>query len=417
MAPSLHTFTTDTSFLALDGDALKLREQRFRYQHRLRLIQAQSRLPATASRVLTALPLLLHFNHPALPGYAGHQSPAGIHRFSTSPAAIKHIQHFAPGFAPPSSAFEARQPQIDAVYFMGSVGSVAQTRASDIDIWVCLPAQHHAHMEQKLSVISRWAKGLGVDLQCFCVDASISTPRDKPFWRLLLDEFYRTGCWLAGKIPLWWLMPNIPDEQHTAWATAVQEFMPLNSTIDFGPVAEFTSLELYAATIEELARAIHNPYKALLKIALLESYANGMPSLSAHYKSEVLQRANAPLVDSYVLLAEQLEQFFSRFSIPLRRDFMRRAWLTKTTRANARLGLNGAWWAFAQRWGYSRQQVEHLRWPAQWSLAELVDENHRVIAAFAHALSFATSLKPPASGRLRSVAWATACKIASGTVI
>ena len=89
------------------------------------------------------------------------------------------------------------------------------------------------------------------------------------------------------------------------------------------------------------------------------------------------------------MLADHLDTFFSEHpEFEQRQAFMRRAWLIKTSRGNARLWKNPAWRERAHRWGYSPSQIKALRWPNQWPLTRIINEHHRTVAEFAHALSF-----------------------------
>ena len=152
----------------IDRRDLRRVEALFRAHHNYRLIDAKDRLPPSARHVLSALPLLLHANHPGLPGYSGSSMPYGITGYTPSADAQRAVRQFASGYQHKQLA--AGNPAINSLFLMGSTGSVAHTRASDLDVWVCLPRHQHAELNKKLNALNRWAASLGVELQSFAVD-------------------------------------------------------------------------------------------------------------------------------------------------------------------------------------------------------------------------------------------------------
>lgn len=389
-----HSKEKTASNTLLANTELRRSEGLFRTHHEHRRLEIQRRLSTTAGNIFEALPVLLHCNHPTLPGYCGNNPPCGISGFTPDALQLRAIRQLAPGFSyHPSTQQNAK---IDALYLMGSAGSVAHTRHSDLDVWVCLGKENHNRIHAKLQSLTAWAAKFDVELHSFAVDPTqFTSPTQANYSPLLLDEFYRSACWLAGKFPLWWL---VPPSHASTYKKATQQilnstYLRQNSVIDFGPVTDFTNTELFAAGVHELERSFKTPHKSLLKLALLESYFAGYPALSQRYKNMVTKECEPASIDSYLLLADHLDEFFvhnSRFS--QRKQFLRRAWLTKTSRGNARLQQSEQWWARANRWGYDAKSVEQLRWPSRWSLQQLITEHHHTLAAYAFALSFLSEL-------------------------
>lgn len=211
---------------------------------------------------------------------------------------------------------------------MGSAGSTAQTRDSDIDIWVCAPPSAHPRLAHKLRNIERLAQEFDIDLQMFAIDpGQFGGGVNMAASPLLLDEFYRSGCWIAGAYPLWWLVPpNHTGQMHLEYIDNLHhnDLLASHRWLDFGPCTSFTNLVLIVALDHELNAGLKNPYKALLKLALLESYTFGAQALSETYKQQVCEQGE---VDPYLLLAAHLDRHFTANRL----STLRRAWLAKVT--------------------------------------------------------------------------------------
>ncbi|MEM7080850.1 MAG: class I adenylate cyclase [Pseudomonadota bacterium] len=360
----------------------------FRAHHEYRHAQTLKRLAGSHAQFLLALPLLVHYNHRRLPGYCPG-APSGIPEFKPTPAARQVLASLVGGL-PQMTVYET---EIEAIFYMGSAGTAAHTRDSDIDVWVVVANNRCDFMQEKLRSLEQWAKQRGVDLQAFAVSTQQfragSGVENSP---LLLDEFYRSACWLAGRAPAWWAVPIGASDAHRRLVREVveQRVVDRKSLVDFGPVPDFSTRDLLAAALLELGRAFDTPYKSLLKLALLETYAAGAPSLAETYKRHVLEDRAHEELDPYLLLAERLDEHFSGQS---RLSFLRRAWLIKSGRGNARLSRQHPWWRLAQAWGYADEgQLDHLRYTENWTIQQLLTESNRLHSVMREGLLFVRQL-------------------------
>ena len=123
-------------YLKFDLDKAK---QRVDDLDRLRIQRALSDTPESFQHIFKLIPLLLHFNHPDLPGYVS-DAPTGIAHFSPTPFQQEYLEHTltdesVKNFLKKHRTFESEA--ILGVYVMGSIASIAQTPQSDLDIWLC----------------------------------------------------------------------------------------------------------------------------------------------------------------------------------------------------------------------------------------------------------------------------------------
>ena len=114
-------------------------KKRVDFLDKLRLDRALSDTTESFQLVFKLIPLLLHFNHPDLPGYVAN-ARTGIVHFSLTGFQQDYLARTlsaeqSQNIQKNHRTFE--QEAILGVYVMGSIASIAQTPSSDLDIWIC----------------------------------------------------------------------------------------------------------------------------------------------------------------------------------------------------------------------------------------------------------------------------------------
>jgi len=228
----------------LDRQELTRIKQRFLALNAERYRRALTGLSERQQDFLALLPLIFHVNHPMLPGYVSHQTPCGVAHYKPSKDDLRRARGQARSFRY-NRELRARELHIDALFVMGSAGTVGQSESSDLDIWVCynsnLSADALAQLRLKCQQLTRWAEQtIRLEVHFFLMDPSrfhlgqlgslSSEGSGSAQHYLLLDEFYRTALWLAGKVPLWWFVPASQEANYQAYANTLlrQRFVRAN---------------------------------------------------------------------------------------------------------------------------------------------------------------------------------------------
>lgn len=389
----------------VDRKALTTLKKRFLQVNSERLDRARLGLGPRSRQFLDLLPLLFHCNHPMLPGYVSHLSPCGVVGYSPSKHEISQAQRLARSFV------YRRQPglgcDIQALFLMGSCGTVGQTDHSDLDVWVChLPEMEPAALQQlrdKADAIAAWAKRqLNLDVHCFLM-------ADGQFLRgertaisaedcgtsqhyLLLDEFYRTGLLLAGRIPIWWLVPPTEEEQYDHYAETLRRkrYIRPAETLDFGSIAHIPAGEFIGAGIWQLYKAIDSPYKSVLKLLLTEVYASEYPHIEplSHLYKRAVYRAqlNIDELDPYVMVYRKLEKYLTSRGELERLELVRRCFYFKVGKALTRRpsSPHKSWQRLllerlVRQWGWSMDQLRELDGRAHWKAARVMAEQNMLV--------------------------------------
>lgn len=392
----------------IDRKTLRRLRDRFLLVNQQRWERAASALTWRQQVVLEVLPLAFHLNHPSLPGYLDGNCPLGVNGYTPSASTLNAARRLARSFSYRDKG--VRNPDLDALFLMGSPGTLGHSVASDLDVWLChradLPEQGVRSLERKADRLAEWAGTLGVELHVFVFSAAD--------WRagrqkaevtgencgsaqhyLLLDEFYRTSIHLAGQYPLWWLIPVDREEAYEDCRRRLVEcrFIKPQEYIDFGPVPSIPPGEFPGAGIWQLYKGIDAPWKAILKLLLIECYATDSHGrlLSADFKQAVHEgRLDADRLDPYVMLYRRLERWLRTQDAPGRLDLVRRSLYLKSGLPLSRAGLAGDQWRtdllrhLVEDWQWSDEQLQALDNRQRWRAEEVIGLRRAIVTELTH---------------------------------
>ena len=154
-----------------DQSTLNRWRQNFLDLNAQKLASAREQLSPRQQAVLDVLPLLLHCNGSRLPGYVAPHTPCGITGYTPTLEHHSALHQFARGAQIPR---DPGQRCIEGVFLMGSLGSVAQSRNSDLDVWLChdelLTDQQISDLQEKCTRIEKWADSQGTEVHFFLMN-------------------------------------------------------------------------------------------------------------------------------------------------------------------------------------------------------------------------------------------------------
>jgi adenylate cyclase class 1 len=390
----------------IEIDALQLRaiKRRFMALNKDRLRRVQECLDPHQRIFIRLLPLLFHINHPLLPGYLSSKTPCGVYDYTPSKRCIQAARKLAKSFTYRRRA--QRRYSVNALYLMGSTGTIAYSKTSDFDVWIChrsdLSEEGREALLLKADGVKRWAESFGLEVHFFLMDDELF--RDKEHQQLsnenagscqhhlLLDEFYRTGLLVAGRFPVWWLVPPEYEEHYDEYVDklTVNRFIKSSDVVDFGSLSRLPSEEFFGATLWQLHKAVDSPYKSIVKILLMEAYANQYPDidiLAMRFKKAVHNGGvQLDRLDPYVMMCNTVEEYlFSRRELE-RLDLVRRCFYFKVNEAMStpdRTRRRG-WRRKAIRelvdtWGWSRRKTALLDQRKQWKIKRVLQERQMLV--------------------------------------
>lgn len=397
---------TDTTASALpDAKALRDVRRRFLVVNRDRLNRAQETLKPKQRAFLEMLPLIFHLNSEHLPGFVDNDTPFGISDYSPTKAAVDAAKKHNRQFRYRKRALRAYD--IESLFFIGSTGTVAYTDRSDFDIWLChrpaMSAERRAELQRKTAAVQAWAQSLDLEVHFFLMDvnrfrsgdfdalsqeSSGSTQR-----HLLLDEFYRTSILVAGKPLLWWMIPAEREEIYYPTRDQMVRNNLLRDAeyIDFGPLSDIPAGEFVSAALWQIYKGIDSPYKSVLKIQLLESYADGADTsdtLSRRYKEAVWQgQLHLDELDPYVMMCNKVEEYLISRGQTDRLELARRCFYYKVGESLSKnIGRRRRYdWrreamaVLAERWNWDEAHLTMLDSRPDWKIHRVLDERKALV--------------------------------------
>ena len=384
----------------IERQTLQQLRGRFLAVNQGRMGRAMEGLAPGQQSLLRLLALFFHVNHPLLPGYVSACTPAGVTGYEPDAPTLAAAQQLIRGFACSMGSACASEP-IHGLFLMGSLGTLAQTDQSDMDVWICLGPDLSdvalAALRKKCRRLEVWAASQGIEAHFFLIDAQrfaqgecVSQPSHgdsaKPRNTLLLDEFYRTAIWLAGRTPMWWWVPAHEEARYAEFAQGLlaNDVVGCYETIDLGHLAQIAPGEFLGAGLWQLFKGIESPYKSLLKLLLVEVYASEHPRvncLSLSFKQTVYaNRLDLDELDPYVVVYRRIEQYLQGRGELQRLELVRRSLYLKVGHKLSGSETGMQWQRrllqrLTREWGWNEQHLAMLdnrsRWEAQQVSHEL----------------------------------------------
>lgn len=388
-------------------------QDKFLRINRERILRTQECLPASQRDFLDLLPLLFHTNQPELPGFVTQDTPAGVSQYTPTKAAIKGVSRHFPDF----KLDRRMRHKIDilALFCMGSSGTIAYSSKSDFDIWLIhtsdISVDRLEELTEKARQIETWALELRLEVHFFVFDdqtfkqgqhdnlSSESSGSAQHY--LLLDEFYRSSLLIAGRFPVWWLVPPDQEAYYEQYIAALFDSGQLDKddVVDFGDVANIPTDEFFGAAVWQLYKGIYSPYKSVLKLLLMEVYASEHPDielLSLSFKKAVYNNVTEFIaLDPYIMMYKKIEEYLMIRIEKDRLDLFRECFYFKINlRMSQKIKKGLTNWRretlgnMLLDWGWDSEKLSTLDSRESWRIDNVIDERKLLVKAFQESYRF-----------------------------
>ncbi len=289
-----------------------------------------------------------------------------------------------------------------------------------MDFWLChdpnLEPQQITELRRKCDDLQTWAASMGADVHFFLIDPQQFASGEKEGQLssddcgttqhyLLLDEFYRTSLWLAGRTPIWWHVPVYEEHRYAEYCQNLidKRFVREEEVLDLGHLASIPAGEFVSAGMWQLYKGIDAPYKSLLKLILIELYAAEHPEvkcISISFKESVYRNEiNYDEVDAYVMLYRRLAAYLQGRSEQERLELMRRCFYLKVNQQLSKpVSKTHKNWKrqllenLVMQWGWSDSHLRQLDNRPNWKTPEVQIERRLLVAELMYSYRFLSRL-------------------------
>ncbi|MGV7220269.1 MAG: class I adenylate cyclase [Nitrospinales bacterium] len=388
-------------------DELFLNRQSYLRFNQYKISKIIETMPETDRLVFIIIPRLLHVHQKGLPGYIAGDVPCGIYNFTVN----REIQITSEKLFPNIiiNRKEHLNPIIQTIFLMGSSGSIAQTSHSDLDYTLLIhknsiSKEDRSLFYRKLKSIEKWVwKNYQLEIHFFINEIedfrrniygdSDSESTGSALAKLLKEEMYRTSVIVAGKIPLWWIVPKeTSDKQYKEIHNRIQSHKTLllrDEFIDMGNVDKISQEEFFGGSIWTLIKSFRSPFKTLMKMGLLEEYMfkDSKSNLLCHdIKNKVFKGVSYETIDPYINLFERVEAFFIENKTDNEVDALRTAFYLKVgTQVDGHEIQHGTTdpkkailIKLIDSWGWSLEKVSQLNDYSNWQMMKKVHLGERM---------------------------------------
>ena len=397
----------DTQRISFD-DGISRKElnavrQRFMRLHRARLRRIHEELRPSQQEFLELLPLLFHINHPMLPGFVSSDTVTGIPDYSPSKQALEAAGKLSRSFQYKKRA--QRVYRIQGLYLMGSTGTIGQSFGSDFDLWLChdsaMNQRQRQQLQKKVQQIEKSAAELDLELHIFLIDPERFRRGEKSRLsresagttqhNLLLEEFYRSAVLLAGRYPLWWLVPPEHEHDYQDYVEYLlsRRFIKASDVFDLGGLNQVQAGEFFGAALWQLYKGIDSPYKSILKIFLMEAYSRHYPHpqwLAQQAKEAIYSgETDIDMLDAYILLYQKVEEYLKANQDDDRLELARRCFYFKVGEHLSQIKGNRNWRSrtmlkLTRQWGWGQTQLQMLDTRSEWKIDRVIKERNALVS-------------------------------------
>jgi len=226
---------------------------------------------------LTLLPLLLQTNNRLLPGYNGANTPAGVYGYLPDASVINEARKSHEKFR-----FDQLRPLKNTI--IESVFLQRDILTESLTLWVVhidkLKSDQFDILENKIARIQAWLKSRNLNVNSKLLTAKRLSKKSKPA-AIFLDDFYHQSFLLAGKYPVWWLVPPEKEEGYEDFVKHIKtaRFVNAEEFLDLGGLSGLVADDILKLAIKHAQDVYKAPDISFLRLLLLKQKQDVWPKI------------------------------------------------------------------------------------------------------------------------------------------
>jgi len=235
-----------------------------------------------AHKYIQLIPLFLQINSKILPGSTDEEAPAGVYSYKPDKNIINSAKLI-------NSKFRYHQEGVIKNYAIDAVFFKQEIINNSSSCWVILSSSLNkkqiSSLQDKINKISSWfsARGIMINFIALSIDEfkKNNQQSSQNNRALFLDTFYSEAILLAGKYPVWWLIPPYKEHEYTAFVEHIKQarFVEEEEFLDLGSIADYKQEDLIKHAIDKVQKFKKNPEKCLIELLVLDEVNNSWPDV------------------------------------------------------------------------------------------------------------------------------------------
>jgi len=270
------------------------------------------------ARFVRLIPLFIQINHKLLPGYTGNATPAGIHGYKPDKKTLDEAALLNNKFRYQQEGV-LKNSAIDAIYFQRKL--IDQSTCCWVFYRSSLSKEQVLELSEKLKKISQWFSARGHKLKILCLSESgfqnnteYTGHKNKS---IFLDYFYSETILLAGKYPLWWLVPPDKETQYHAFVDHINQarFVDNDDFIDLGSTHDLSRADFVKYAIDQVQKIKQSPEICVVELLLIDVRNSALPAVdgvSARVKGLLYNESES--IEPLEVVVEIMHSAFSSYA-------------------------------------------------------------------------------------------------------
>jgi len=277
------------------------------------------KINSDACRYIQLIPLFLQLNNKLLPGFLSADAPVGTFSYSPDSSVLNEAKSL-------NNKFHYHQEGVIKNYSIDSIFFRRQLINKKMSCWVFYDARLNkdqvSSLKEKIKKIASWfsSKDLNVEFLCLSIEefhdekTSSLVKKNK---EIFLDYFYSEIILLAGKYPVWWLVPPEKETEYKQFVEHIKQvrYVDNEEFIDLGSTAIVARKELVEHAIGLVQKIKQDPEICFIKILLTDQKNVCWPVLDGvATRLKKITYEGGKSANTIVIVAEILHDAFSRYA-------------------------------------------------------------------------------------------------------
>ncbi len=249
-------------------------KQAFHRWNKIQFEKLSDTLGNDAYKFISLIPLFYQLNNKLLPGYVGADTPVGVYSYKPDNSSLSEARKL-------NNKFRYQQEGVIKNFSIDSMFFQQELMQSCLRCWVFYRSSLNKNqillLQDKTKKIKQWflSKGLEIDF-IFLSDNDFRNNKVELLESLnkaiFLDYFYSEIVFIAGKYPVWWLVPPAKEKDYVAFVEHIKQarFVDNEEFIDLGSVADLNRADIVSYAVDLVQKIKQSPEICLIKLLLAD---------------------------------------------------------------------------------------------------------------------------------------------------